>query len=74
MTDGSAAAEAHAHRKRSHLDTAAHCDEEGLDFLPMVVEASGGGWGSDARRVWRHNIEGGVHGIAPLHHDTKARH
>eukprot|EP00666_Eupelagonemidae_sp_cell4sb_P017874 gene17874-biopygen36351 len=50
--DGSAAVEAYAARKRDHLDTAAHCDEAGIDFIPMIVEASGGGWGSDSRRVW----------------------
>ena len=32
--------------------TAAHCDEQGLDFIPMIVEASGGGWGAEARAVW----------------------
>ncbi len=46
-----AAAEAYADRKRSFLGTSAHCQAEGFDFIPMVVEASGGGWASDARRV-----------------------
>ena len=31
------------------------CDEAGIDFIPMIVEASGGGWGVDSRRVWQAN-------------------
>eukprot|EP00662_Eupelagonemidae_sp_cell21_P057198 gene57198-biopygen1283 len=45
--DGSAATTLYAARKRAFLDTDAHCAEQGLEFIPMVVEASGGGWGSD---------------------------
>ena len=39
--------------KRAHMDTAAQCDQQGLSFVPMVVEARGGGWGPAARGVWR---------------------
>ena len=49
--DGAAAATAYEHFKRSHLDTAAHCREEGLLFVPMVAEALGG-WGSSAQKTW----------------------
>eukprot|EP00660_Eupelagonema_oceanica_P019634 gene19634-biopygen32906 len=35
-----------------HLDTAAHCQEDGILFIPMVVEACGGAWGPAARSVW----------------------
>ena len=33
---------AYEHFKRQHLDTAASCQEQGLAFLPFVVEAHGG--------------------------------
>ena len=38
--------------KRSHLRTADHCRSEGMVFVPMVMEASGGGWGEDAAKTW----------------------
>jgi len=50
--DGSAAATAYEAYKRSFLDTAVQCQEEGMIFIPMVMEAHGGSWGSDARRAW----------------------
>ena len=28
------------------------CQQQGISFLPMVVEAVGGGWGKVARGVW----------------------
>eukprot|EP00660_Eupelagonema_oceanica_P019071 gene19071-biopygen36140 len=46
--DGAAATTEYAARKRAFLETASHCTDEGLDFIPMIVEASGGGWGADA--------------------------
>jgi hypothetical protein len=49
--DGGSPALAYELHKRSFLNTAALCEDVGLDFVPMVVEASGGGWGSDAREV-----------------------
>ena len=38
--------------KRQHLDTARACAEVGITFIPMVVEAHGGGWGREARRAF----------------------
>ena len=38
--------------KCSHMDTKAHCAAEGITFVPMVVDAVGGGWGPEAQRVW----------------------
>ena len=38
--------------KRSHKDTANECRRQGFGFIPMVVEAVGGGWGKEARKVW----------------------
>ena len=37
--------------KRSFLNTEASCAEQGLKFLPFVVEAHGGGLAAGARRV-----------------------
>ena len=28
------------------------CQNQGLSFVPMIVEAVGGGWGKEARKVW----------------------
>ena len=39
-------------KKRSHLNTAALCSQEGFGFTPTVVEAHGGGWGLEVRRVF----------------------
>ncbi len=39
--------------KRSYLNTARACDDQGLEFLPVVVEAHSGTWGPTARAVWR---------------------
>eukprot|EP00660_Eupelagonema_oceanica_P019540 gene19540-biopygen43962 len=50
--DGSSAAKAYEARKCAYLDTAAHCKEEGICFIPMIIEASGGAWGPAARTVW----------------------
>ena len=38
--------------KCSHKDTRAECLAQGISFIPMVVEAVGGGWGKMARCVW----------------------
>ena len=50
--DGSSATTAYEAHKRSYLDTAAQCEEEGLTFIPMAMEAHGGSWGLAARRAW----------------------
>eukprot|EP00660_Eupelagonema_oceanica_P019577 gene19577-biopygen5141 len=49
--DGASAAAEYEARKRAHLDTAAHCKDEGILFIPMVMEACGGAWGPAARSV-----------------------
>ena len=38
--------------KCSYKDTKSLCEEGGLSFIPMVVEAVGGSWGKSARCVW----------------------
>ena len=38
--------------KCSHQDTKAQCQGQGITFIPMVMEAVGGGWGKVARGVW----------------------
>ena len=50
---GVAAAEAYEARKRTHLQTEQHCKAEGLQFVPLVAEASSGGWGPTAASTWR---------------------
>ena len=41
--DGAAATEAYEAHKRVHQHTDQHCRAEGLQFLPLVAEACGGG-------------------------------
>ena len=38
--------------KCSHLDTRDQCSAQGITFIPMVMDAVGGGWGRVARGVW----------------------
>ena len=38
--------------KCSYRDTRSECQAQGITFIPMVVEAVGGGWGMMARGVW----------------------
>ena len=38
--------------KCSHKETLALCRAQGVSFIPMVMEACGGGWGRKARCVW----------------------
>ena len=38
--------------KCGHMDTKAQCQSQGISFLPMVMEAAGGGWGRTARGVF----------------------
>ena len=47
----SAAAERYEEQKRFFLDTERSCAAAGITFIPMVVEAHGGGWGKEARRA-----------------------
>ena len=34
------------------MSTKSQCQQSGLTFIPMIMEASGGGWGRQARQVW----------------------
>ena len=47
-----AAAEAYEQFKRSFLDTAADCQRQGISFIPIVGEPSGG-WGPSALCVFK---------------------
>lgn len=48
-----AAAEAYAEHKRSHLNTAAACEAQGVKFVPMVAECIGA-WEDAASKVLKH--------------------
>ena len=45
-------AEDYEARKRTHMHTQDLCASEGLQFVPLVAEASGG-WAPVARRTWQ---------------------
>ena len=47
-----AVASSHEDFKCSQRDTKNQCSAQGLTFIPMVMEAVGGGWGKEAQRVW----------------------
>ena len=49
--DPSSAVTAYEDFKRNHLDTARLCNEEGLSFVPVFVEANGGLWSPSARKI-----------------------
>ena len=51
--DGQLAASEYEARKRSHQQTLATCAAEGLQFIPLVVEACGGGWAPTAMKTWK---------------------
>ena len=38
--------------KCQHQETKTPCSAQGITFIPMVMEAVGGGWGKVARSVW----------------------
>ena len=46
-------AAAYEDRKRSFQDTETLCRGQGLQFVPLVAEATGGGWGPTAVKTWR---------------------
>ena len=52
VLDGASCTRAYEDFKREFLNTHARCEEEGISFLPLVVEAHGGGWGQEAHKVW----------------------
>ena len=49
LDGGEAVADDYAAEKSAFLDTARKCDEAAISFVPVVFEAHGGGWGSNAR-------------------------
>ena len=51
--DGASAAINYESRKCSHHLTEQLCAGQGLQFVPLVVEACGGGWGPAAMNTWR---------------------
>ena len=52
VEDGTSAVKAYEIFKRSHMDTEYICREEGITFIPLICEATGGGWGPAANAVW----------------------
>ena len=52
IEDGSSAVRAYEVFKRSYMDTETKCQEEGINFIPIICEADGGGWGPAAHAVW----------------------
>ena len=38
--------------KNSYLNTRSLCSEEGIDFVPIIIEAVGGSWGPTATKVF----------------------
>jgi len=50
--DSGAATQLYEDKKRTYLNTASSCSQEGFAFIPMVVESRGGGWGKEARTVF----------------------
>lgn len=51
--DGSRAITDYEARKRGFQNTETTCQNEGLQFLPLVAGACGGGWGPTAIKTWR---------------------
>ena len=52
VSDPDAALTQYEDFKCSFKDTKAQCSAQGITFIPMVMEAVGGGWGKTARGVW----------------------
>ena len=50
--DGTSAANEYENFKRSYLNTEQKCHENGITFIPLIMEAHGGGWGTAATAVW----------------------
>ena len=51
--DGSSAVSIYEDFKRTHLNTETACLEEGIQFIPLICEADGGGWGPAGHAVWK---------------------
>lgn len=41
----------YADYKRTYKDTQTKCQEQGIEFVPLVIEAHGGGWGAQLRQA-----------------------
>ena len=52
-TDHTAALVDYEAHKRNYLSTASLCEQQGLQFLPMVVEGHGGTWGTTAKEAFK---------------------
>ena len=71
--DGSAAVRNYEDFKRSHMETGSACQEEGINFIPLICEADGGGWGPAAQAVWskhakhKSTLTGEPHSITASH-------
>ena len=71
--DGLTAVRTYENFKRSHLDTETACQEEGVNFIPLICEANGGGWGPAAQAVWselakyKSTLTGEPHSITASH-------
>ena len=52
VTDRQAVLTNYEDLKENFKSTSTQCQQSGLSFIPMIMEASGGGWGKQARRVW----------------------
>ena len=50
---GASAATNYELRKKSHHNTEQLCAGQGLQFIPLVVESCGGGWGPTALTTFR---------------------
>ena len=51
--DGSVAVNGYEDFKRTHLNTETVCSEAGIQFIPLICEADGGGWGPASHAVWK---------------------
>ena len=43
--------EEYADFKRAYKDTETKCQQQGIHFAPLIIEAHGGGWGSMLRQT-----------------------
>ena len=51
--DGTHSVKLYEAKKRTYLDTETLCQDEGIQFIPLICEANGGGWGPAAQVVWK---------------------
>ena len=52
FVDPTSATSSYEDHKREHNNTETDCEAEGITFIPMVMEADGGSWGSAASKVF----------------------